>query len=132
MGPDRLSAAQARTCSALSRSLIFKKMQIVRGCDAKRNALVYMVYTDKLIEGSLKNSTLDGAGDALGCRAAAALRRLNGRTAHNDDPPIPRNADGPGYEGRPHGSSSASRTSHRAFVEKQKIFFTAWRPTARG
>jgi CreA protein len=39
------------------RSLIFKKMQIVRGCDVKRNVLVYMVYTDKLIEGSPKNST---------------------------------------------------------------------------
>ena len=38
------------------RSLFFKKMQIVRGCDAKRNVLVYMVYTDKLIEGSPKNS----------------------------------------------------------------------------
>ena len=39
------------------RSIFFKKMQIVRGCDAKRNVLVYMVYTDKLIEGSPKNST---------------------------------------------------------------------------
>ena len=39
------------------RSLIFKKMQIVRGCDVKRNTLVYMVYTDKLVEGSPKNST---------------------------------------------------------------------------
>jgi len=39
------------------RSIIFKKMQIVRGCDTKRNVLVYMVYTDKLIEGSPKNST---------------------------------------------------------------------------
>jgi CreA protein len=39
------------------RSLFFKKMQIVRGCDAKRNTLVYMVYTDKLIDGSPKNST---------------------------------------------------------------------------
>jgi CreA protein len=39
------------------RSLIFKKMQIVRGCDAKRNVLVYMVYSDRLIEGSPKNST---------------------------------------------------------------------------
>jgi CreA protein len=29
------------------RSLIFKKMQIVRGCDAKRNTLVYMVYSPK-------------------------------------------------------------------------------------
>ncbi|OYX75684.1 MAG: hypothetical protein B7Y95_01520 [Rhizobiales bacterium 32-66-11] len=40
-----------------SRSFFFKKMQIVRGCDAKRNVLVYLVYSDKLIEGSPKNST---------------------------------------------------------------------------
>jgi CreA protein len=52
------------------RSLFFKKMQIVRGCDAKRNVLVYMVYSDKLIEGSPKNSTSSvpimpwGSGDA--------------------------------------------------------------------
>jgi CreA protein len=52
------------------RSLFFKKMQIVRGCDAKRNVLVYMVYSDKLIEGSPKNSTSSvpimpwGQGDA--------------------------------------------------------------------
>jgi CreA protein len=39
------------------RSLFFKKMQIVRGCDAKHNVLVYLSYTDKLIEGSPKNST---------------------------------------------------------------------------
>ncbi len=39
------------------RSLIFKRMQIVRGCDIKRNVLVYMAYSDKLIEGSPKNST---------------------------------------------------------------------------
>ena len=51
------------------RSLFFKKMQIVRGCDAKRNVLVYMVYSDKLIEGSPKNSASSvpimpwGAGD---------------------------------------------------------------------
>jgi len=32
-------------------------MQIVRGCDAKRNVLVYVVYSDKLIEGSPQNST---------------------------------------------------------------------------
>src|SRR5262249_9678988 len=37
--------------------VLFKKMQIVRGCDVKRNVLVYMVYSDKLIEGSPKNST---------------------------------------------------------------------------
>ncbi|MDX2159361.1 MAG: CreA family protein [Hyphomicrobiaceae bacterium] len=39
------------------RSLLFKRMRIVRGCDTKRNVLVYLVYSDKLIEGSPKNST---------------------------------------------------------------------------
>lgn len=39
------------------RSIFFKKMQIVRGCDTSRNVLVYLVYSDKLIEGSPKNST---------------------------------------------------------------------------
>jgi CreA protein len=41
----------------LRRSFFFKKMQIVRGCDKTRNVLVYLVYTDKLIEGSPENST---------------------------------------------------------------------------
>jgi len=56
------------------RSLFFKKMQIVRGCDVKRNTLVYMVYSDKLIDGSPKNSTSTvpvmpwgAAGDAPKC-----------------------------------------------------------------
>ena len=49
--------AQGDTAFVESRSLFFKHLQIVRGCDAKRNVLVYMVYTDKLIEGSPKNST---------------------------------------------------------------------------
>ena len=40
-----------------SRSFFFKKLQIVRGCDTKRNVLAYMIYTDKLIDGSPKNST---------------------------------------------------------------------------
>ena len=39
------------------RSLFWKKMQIVRGCDPKRNVLVYLSYTDRLIEGSPQNST---------------------------------------------------------------------------
>lgn len=39
------------------RSLIFKTMQIVRGCDTKRNVLVYLVYSDRVVEGSPKNST---------------------------------------------------------------------------
>ncbi|MEM6616256.1 MAG: CreA family protein [Pseudomonadota bacterium] len=39
------------------RSIFFKRVRIVRGCDAKRNVLVYLIYSDKLIEGSPKNST---------------------------------------------------------------------------
>ena len=49
--------AQGEDVFRQRRSLFFKKMQIVRGCDTKRNVLVYMVYSDKLIEGSPKNST---------------------------------------------------------------------------
>ncbi len=39
------------------RSLFFKRVRIVRGCDAKRNVLVYLIYTAKLIDGSPENST---------------------------------------------------------------------------
>ena len=49
--------ARVSTWRVTGPSLFFKKMQIVRGCDLKRNVLVYMVYSDKLIEGSPKNST---------------------------------------------------------------------------
>ena len=49
--------AQGEDVFRKRRSLFFKKMQIVRGCDTKRNVLVYMVYSDRLIEGSPKNST---------------------------------------------------------------------------
>ena len=50
-------ASQGDVVFSERRSLFFKKMQIVRGCDAKRNILVYMTYTDKLVDGSPKNST---------------------------------------------------------------------------
>jgi CreA protein len=49
--------AQGEEMFRRRRSFLFKKMQIVRGCDVKRNVLVYLVYSDKLIEGSPKNST---------------------------------------------------------------------------
>ncbi len=49
--------AQGEDMFRKRRSLFFKKMQIVRGCDTKRNVLVYMVYSDRIIEGSPKNST---------------------------------------------------------------------------
>ena len=59
IGPIRFKQkfAQGEDMFRQRRSLFFKKMQIVRGCDSKRNVLVYMVYSDKLIEGSPKNST---------------------------------------------------------------------------
>ena len=38
------------------RSIWFKKMRSSRGCDPKRNVLVYLVYSDKLVDGSPKNS----------------------------------------------------------------------------
>ena len=37
-------------------SLVFKHLRIVRMVDAKRNALVYLTYSDRVIEGSPKNS----------------------------------------------------------------------------
>ncbi|MBN9456555.1 MAG: CreA family protein [Bosea sp.] len=59
IGPIRFKdkAEQGDVVFRERRSLIWKKMQIVRGCDAKRNVLVYLVYSDKLIDGSPQNST---------------------------------------------------------------------------
>jgi CreA protein len=37
-------------------SILFKTMQVVRFLDQKRNVLIYLVYSDKLIDGSPKNS----------------------------------------------------------------------------
>jgi CreA protein len=65
--------AQGDVVFSERRSLLFKKKQIVRGCDVKRNILVYMTYSDKLIDGSPKNSTSTvpiqpwGAGDIQKC-----------------------------------------------------------------
>ena len=37
-------------------SVLFKKLRIVRMIDARRNALVYLTYSDRLIDGSPQNS----------------------------------------------------------------------------
>lgn len=37
-------------------SLVFKKLRIVRMVDVKRNTLVYLTYSDRLIDGSPQNS----------------------------------------------------------------------------
>ncbi len=37
-------------------SLVFKKLRVVRMVDSKRNTLVYLTYSDRVIEGSPQNS----------------------------------------------------------------------------
>jgi CreA protein len=37
-------------------SLVFKKLRVVRMVDTKRNTLVYLTYSDRVIEGSPQNS----------------------------------------------------------------------------
>ncbi|WP_147195073.1 protein CreA [Pantoea sp. MBD-2R] len=37
-------------------SLVFKKLQVVRFYDKKRNALIYLSYSDKVVDGSPKNA----------------------------------------------------------------------------
>ena len=37
-------------------SLVFKKLRVIRMVDVKRNTLVYLTYSDRLIEGSPQNS----------------------------------------------------------------------------
>jgi CreA protein len=39
-----------------SASILFKHVRVVRMVDSRRNALVYLVYSDKLVDGSPKNS----------------------------------------------------------------------------
>ncbi len=39
-----------------SRSILFKKLHVIRFLDKKRNVLVYLAFTDKLIDGSPKHS----------------------------------------------------------------------------
>ncbi|WP_332671709.1 CreA family protein [Aromatoleum sp.] len=53
-------------------SVLFKRLQVVRIVDPKRNVLVYLTYSDKLIEGSPKNSVTAVAVDPS---TPIALRR---------------------------------------------------------
>ncbi|WP_439573716.1 CreA family protein [Phreatobacter sp.] len=59
IGPIRFKSrsSQGDVVFREGRSFFFKRVQIVRGCDARRNVLVYMIYSDKLIDGSPQNST---------------------------------------------------------------------------
>ena len=38
------------------RSLIFKSLKVVRFCDVKHNTIVYLTYSERVVEGSPKNS----------------------------------------------------------------------------
>ncbi|MFO7578876.1 MAG: CreA family protein [Nitrosomonas halophila] len=48
--------ADGDTVFKKSTSLLFKTLQVVRFYDAKRNVLIYLAYSDRIIEGSPKNS----------------------------------------------------------------------------
>lgn len=54
--PKNLKKRDGESIFSERRSLIFKKLQVVRFYDEKRNTLVYMSYSDRVIEGSPKNA----------------------------------------------------------------------------
>lgn len=56
--PDRVASGRddGKQVFKKSTNLLFKKVQVVRFYDKKRSTLVYLTYSDKLIEGSPKNS----------------------------------------------------------------------------
>lgn len=58
VGPIRISADLKDGESVFDerRSLVFKQLHVVRFYDRERNVLVYVSYSDRVIEGSPKNS----------------------------------------------------------------------------
>ncbi|NKD54555.1 MULTISPECIES: CreA family protein [unclassified Haematospirillum] len=54
--PANLKAKDGDNVFSERRSILFKTMQVVRFYDQSRNVLLYLVYSDKLIEGSPKNA----------------------------------------------------------------------------
>jgi CreA protein len=54
--PADLKDEDGETVFSERRSILFKKLRVVRFFDEKRNVLIYLVYSDKLVEGSPKNS----------------------------------------------------------------------------
>ncbi|WP_336982787.1 MULTISPECIES: protein CreA [unclassified Cedecea] len=55
---DKIKAGKAQGDVVFQKrtSLVFKKLQVVRFYDAKRNALAYLAYSDRVVEGSPKNA----------------------------------------------------------------------------
>lgn len=58
VGPIRVREALPANEEVFSerQSILFKRLQVVRMVDTSRNVLVYLTYSDKLIEGSPQNS----------------------------------------------------------------------------
>ena len=58
VGPIRIADTLKPGESVFSerRSVLFKRLQVVRFCDETRNTLVYLVYSDKLVDGSPQNA----------------------------------------------------------------------------
>jgi CreA protein len=58
VGPISFNAALPMQEEVLSerQSILFKKLRVVRMVDKARNALVYLTYSDRLVDGSPKNS----------------------------------------------------------------------------
>ena len=58
VGPIGFNGALPRQEEVFSEraSILFKHIRIIRMVDSQRNALIYMVYSDRLIDGSPKNS----------------------------------------------------------------------------
>ncbi len=54
--PANLKKRDGEDVFTEKRSLLFKKMHVTRFYDEKRNVLVYLVYSDKIIDGSPKNA----------------------------------------------------------------------------
>lgn len=58
VGPIAIAQALPRQEEVFNEriSLVFKRLRIVRMVDAPRNTLVYLTYSDRLVDGSPKNS----------------------------------------------------------------------------
>lgn len=56
--PERIASGRenGRQVFRKSTSLLFKKLQVVRYYDKKRHTLIYLSYSDKIIDGSPENS----------------------------------------------------------------------------
>jgi CreA protein len=54
--PDDLKKRDGEEVFSERRSILFKRMHVVRFFDEKRRVLIYLVYSDRLIEGSPKNA----------------------------------------------------------------------------